>query len=426
MGEGVSRKPGEGYSVRRAATVNDAVEALEQVGRLAHVGYFTIESDTFSSTWSDELFRQFGFTRDAPPRTIDEFTERYHPKTETTPFAPSSPPSPLVRALKPTTAWSGPVARFRYLWTRATCEVGEGGARRLYGVTQDLTDLRSNEAALLGDLGAYRFLADNTRDLISRCRVDGEITYASPSCKAVTGYRPEELVGGTSYRFIHPDDRDRAFGEMRALFKDRANRDTTRLEYRFWHKEGRWIWLEANPRLVIDASGRVLECVDVARDITQRKLDAEALSAASARADAAAAAKTEFLANMSHELRTPLTSILGVLTPDRLRGWTVGNRRASPSAGARSRPDAAERRQRHPRLLAVGSRRGRHRRRTVRPGTLRSGHRRDRPPARRTEGPAARFRPGGGAALARRPRPVAADAAEPARQRREVHRRGRR
>jgi cell cycle sensor histidine kinase DivJ len=51
--------------------------------------------------------------------------------------------------------------------------------------------------------------------------------------------------------------------------------------------------------------------VAVMRDITERKLQQEALDLARTAAEQADAAKSRFLATMSHELRTPLNAIIG-------------------------------------------------------------------------------------------------------------------
>jgi cell cycle sensor histidine kinase DivJ len=60
-----------------------------------------------------------------------------------------------------------------------------------------------------------------------------------------------------------------------------------------------------------DAADAGDEVVAVMRDVTERKLQEEALDRVRAEADQANAAKVKFLANMSHELRTPLNAIIG-------------------------------------------------------------------------------------------------------------------
>jgi cell cycle sensor histidine kinase DivJ len=53
------------------------------------------------------------------------------------------------------------------------------------------------------------------------------------------------------------------------------------------------------------------EVVAVMRDVTERKLQQQALEEVRAAAEQADAAKTRFLATMSHELRTPLNAVIG-------------------------------------------------------------------------------------------------------------------
>src|SRR6185312_4458472 len=74
-----------------------------------------------------------------------------------------------------------------------------------------------------------------------------------------------------------------------------------------------FIWVEMRCRRLDCASTEVgdPEVVSVMRDVTERKLQEEALARARAEADQANASKVKFLANMSHELRTPLNAIIG-------------------------------------------------------------------------------------------------------------------
>ncbi|HZZ87196.1 MAG TPA: ATP-binding protein, partial [Caulobacteraceae bacterium] len=129
---------------------------------------------------------------------------------------------------------------------------------------------------------------------------------------ALTGFRPEELVGRPFSALMHPEDAETVQAMCAAVFQSKGRIAPWTVEFRATHKSGQPIWMECRPTLVSDpATGRYVGITDVISDVTQRKaLEAE-LRAARAQAEAAAQVKAEFLANMSHELRTPLTSILG-------------------------------------------------------------------------------------------------------------------
>ncbi len=71
-----------------------------------------------------------------------------------------------------------------------------------------------------------------------------------------------------------------------------------------------FIWVEMRCRPLEQASPEA-EVVAVMRDVTDRKMQEQALELARTAAEQADASKTRFLATMSHELRTPLNAIIG-------------------------------------------------------------------------------------------------------------------
>ncbi len=164
----------------------------------------------------------------------------------------------------------------------------------------------------------YRLLARNMSDVISRHRRNGAVEFISPAAETMLGAPGALLLGHGLFDRVHVADRpayltalaDAArFGEARSV-EFRLKRDMPRAE-----RPADFIWVEMRCRPLDQAAPAAgpseSEVVAVMRDVTDRKLQEQALDLARNAAEAADAAKTRFLATMSHELRTPLNAIIG-------------------------------------------------------------------------------------------------------------------
>src|SRR5690606_41337029 len=77
----------------------------------------------------------------------------------------------------------------------------------------------------------YRLLAENATDMISRHDPDGVFLYASPACRALLGYEPEELRGVRLTELCHPRDVARLTRARDALLS-RSEEHTSELQSR--------------------------------------------------------------------------------------------------------------------------------------------------------------------------------------------------
>ncbi len=139
-------------------------------------------------------------------------------------------------------------------------------------------------------------------------------TFIGPNIRELFGYAPEDYLRNADFWTdrVHPDDRARVERELNAVWKSGQGR----LEYRFRHADGRWLWVADDLHIVgADRPGAAGEVVGSWSDITEKRRveqEAQAAREREAMAERATRMKSEFLANMSHEIRTPMNAIIGM------------------------------------------------------------------------------------------------------------------
>ncbi len=123
--------------------------------------------------------------------------------------------------------------------------------------------------------GAFAFIAERTSDVIVRADALGRLTYVSPAARRY-GYEPTDLVGKNQMELVHPEDRESMAARTAALLAGRLETCPKR-QHRFRTADGSWAWFEGNPQIVFDAEGKVVEIINIFRDVTRRnRLEAEA------------------------------------------------------------------------------------------------------------------------------------------------------
>lgn len=114
----------------------------------------------------------------------------------------------------------------------------------------------------------FRLLAENSTDVITRHNRRGACLYASPACQTLLGYSPEEMLGQPVFRFIHHQDLPATKKKILSLLKDPTLRG---MVLRVRHKNGKYIWVEANCQAILDpGTGKIIEVHSSSRDITSR------------------------------------------------------------------------------------------------------------------------------------------------------------
>lgn len=124
----------------------------------------------------------------------------------------------------------------------------------------------------------FRFLAENSADIICRFGLDQRLHYVSPSCETILGWTPEEMIAMPPFDVIFPEDVPILVAAVERDMVEGAVPIPTTVRHR--RKDGTTVWMEVSPRIVRDAiTNEVTEAVIILRDVTERKRLEERLTA---------------------------------------------------------------------------------------------------------------------------------------------------
>ena len=114
----------------------------------------------------------------------------------------------------------------------------------------------------------FRTLVEEANDAILVVNSAGKILYATSATRHILGKTPDELVGTSGFDPIHPEDTAAVHEELESLLADPEYR--ARVEFRYQHADGSWIWVEIGGRNLLD-NDDIAGIVVYIRDVDERK-----------------------------------------------------------------------------------------------------------------------------------------------------------
>src|SRR5262249_34794739 len=98
---------------------------------------------------------------------------------------------------------------------------------------------------------------------------DFACTFVSENIRTIMGFAPEEMITDPKCwpDRLHVDDAPRIFDELPPLIAQGGGT----VEYRFQHRDGHYVWIQAAFKVVYDEANRPMELVGAWADITKRK-----------------------------------------------------------------------------------------------------------------------------------------------------------
>jgi PAS domain S-box-containing protein len=185
--------------------------------------------------------------------------------------------------------------------------VRDGAFAGAHGSIRDVRERERLERELRASEARYRYLVDNSPDIVWTADADGIITYMSETSEAVLGWPPDEIVGRHLTTFIHPDSLEFVRGQYAASLELTEPRD---LRYRFdgRHRDGSRVALEMHARTIVE-DGRYRGVHGSVRDIRARERLERDL-----RRQAAELAAGEERSHLARELHDSVTQALFSMT----------------------------------------------------------------------------------------------------------------
>ena len=136
------------------------------------------------------------------------------------------------------------------------------------------------EEALRTSEEHFRSLTENASDIVTILSDDAILRYVSPSVERLLGYRASDLLGRTSFEFMHPDDLTPVMEALANAIEKPGTPQTA--TFRFRHADGSWRVLESIGQAKLDRPNAYSVIVN-SRDITERVRQEEVLQASKQR-----------------------------------------------------------------------------------------------------------------------------------------------
>jgi len=140
-------------------------------------------------------------------------------------------------------------------WAKISTRIETDDEGEVIGTNGSLVDIDQRKKAEFGLKASedrYKFLTENTQDVITLQSNDLYYFYASPRIYEVAGHEPEDIIGKSSLDYLHPDDVDTYLHLKVEVMNKKISKGVV---VRFMTGQGEYRWYETFLKPNYDENG---------------------------------------------------------------------------------------------------------------------------------------------------------------------------
>ncbi|GGD34766.1 PAS domain S-box protein [Flavobacterium orientale] len=258
-------------SEKQFQDIKASEEKLKAAASIANLGYWRLEMDGNTLTWSDEIYKIWGVTKETFSLSYENFVKTVHPddleefeREQANAFAGIKTHDTIHRILLP----NGSIKWVHERGRLVKNDIGKPIA--FEGTVQDITAQRKEEQRLK----LLESVITHTNDavLITEAEPFDEpgprILYVNEAFTRMTGYSTEEVVGQTPRILQGPNSDKNELQKLGAALRRWESCEITTINYK---KNGDPFWIHFTISPVADEKGWYTHWIAIERDVTAAK-----------------------------------------------------------------------------------------------------------------------------------------------------------
>jgi PAS domain S-box-containing protein len=279
---------------------------LKQAQEIAHIGNWEMNYKTGLVVWSEETCRIYGHSPEDMIHSYEQWLSYNHPDD----VVAIEKVIALSNEMQTPSKFYHRIVRkdgtIRHLYSESHFERNDlGQAIGVYGIVQDVTEMKENEEFLRKSNERFELVNQATREAILDWDIVNDVTFWGNGFTEIFGYAPSDFYNHLLSDNIHPEDRDEALGALNKVLED-PTRNLLLRNLRFFRADKSIAYVQIRTVLIRSNAGKAIRAVSSIRDVTESIKNLKAIEEQNA-------ALREIAWIQSHVVRSPLANIMALI-----------------------------------------------------------------------------------------------------------------